>query len=199
MTDYNKYTWTRGDVVTSAKLNNIETGVNAAINKADTLEAQISNMGSGLTAEQETTLNTIATNYVSKAVTTSGNNAQTQYNLVTNKIVTGNITSTIWNESSGGGFQVKNTNANIISFIGVNNGQNDSDIWAQFYAKYINDAEGQTKNLGTRVNFTNHGVYYTKNKTSGAYTSDDEIVTKATTDALEARIAALEARLAAAE
>lgn len=193
MTAYSKYTWTRGDVVTAAKLNNIETGIDEALNN--------STGGAGLTAEQEATLNTVATNYVSKAVTTTGTNAQTQYNLVTNKITTGNITSTIWNESSGGGFQVKNTNANIISFIGVNNGQGDSDIWAQFYAKYINnDAEkGQVQNSGTRVNFTEHGVYYTVGKTSGAYTADDEIVTKATTSALEARIAALEAKVAELE
>src|SRR5574344_387768 len=138
MTTYTKNEWRKGNTITSAKLNNIETGVENANN---------------------------------------------------------DVTSSMWNESSGGGCQVKNTNANIISFIGVNNGQNDRDIWAQFYAKSINDADGQTKNLGTRVNFTNHGVYYTKDKTSGAYIADDELVTKSTTNALEARIAALEAKL----
>ena len=173
MTTYTRTDWRKGNTITSAKLNNIETGVENATNDVTTL----------------------VNDTVRKSITTSGTQAQSQYNLVTNKITTGAITSTVWNESSGGGFQVKNTNANIISFIGVNNGQNDSDIWAQFYAKFINDADGQTKNLGTRVNFTNHGVYYTKDKTSGAYTADDELVTKATTNALEARIAALEAKV----
>ena len=95
--------------------------------------------------------------------------------------------------------------SNIISFIGVNNGQNDNDIWAQFYAKFItnNQAAGQTANLGTRVNFTNHGVYYTKDKTSGAYTADDELITvggvNALLDALLTRIATLEEKVASLE
>ena len=173
MTTYTKNEWRKGNTITSAKLNNIETGVENANNDVTTL----------------------TNDTVRKSVTTDGTQAQSQYNLVTNKITTGDVTSTMWNESSGGGCQVKNTNANIISFIGVNNGQNDRDIWAQFYAKFINDADGQTKNLGTRVNFTNHGVYYTKDKTSGDYTADDELVTKSTTNVLEARIAALEAKL----
>jgi hypothetical protein len=173
MTAYTKTNWHKGNTITSTKMNNIETGVENANNDVATL----------------------ASDTVRKSVTANGTQAQSQYNLVTNKITTGAVTSTVWNESSGGGFQVKNTNANIVSFIGVNNGQNDSDIWAQFYAKFINEADGQTKNLGTRVNFTNHGVYYTKDKTSGAYTADDELVTKATTNALEARIAALEAKV----
>lgn len=180
MTTYTRTDWRKGNTITSAKLNNIETGVENATNDVTTVSGDVT---------------TLANDTVRKSITTSGTQAQSQYNLVTNKITTGAITSTVWNESSGGGFQVKNTNANIISFIGVNNGQNDSDIWAQFYAKFINDADGQTKNLGTRVNFTNHGVYYTKDKTSGAYTADDELVTKATTNALEARIAALEAKV----
>lgn len=182
MTTYTKNTWQKGNTITSAKLNNIETGVENATNDVTTVADDVT---------------TLASDTVRKSVTTNGTQAQTQYNLVTNKITSNNVTSTVWNESSGGGVQVKNTNANIISFIGVNDGHGNNDIWAQFYAKYINnDAEkGQVQNSGTRVNFTNHGVYYTKDKTSGAYTAEDELVTKATINALEARIAALEAKM----
>lgn len=213
---YTPNTWSKGDKITSAKLNNIETGIsdtlavaNSNSDKLDNIQSSIEDLAaqSNTTAlaEKVTTLiNHVAeleTDAVSKTITNDGVKAQTNYNLVTNKVVTGSVTSTVWNESSGGGVQVKNTDANIISFIGVNNGQNDNNIWAQFYAKYINanSAKGQVKNSGTRVNFTQDGVFYTRGKTSGAYTESDELVTKATTDQLLQRITELEARIAALE
>lgn len=206
---YTPNTWSKGDKITSAKLNNIETGISDTLAVANSNSDKLDNIQSSiedLAAQGDTTalterVTTLETNAVSKAITNDGVKAQTNYNLVTNKVVTGNVTSTVWNESSGGGVQVKNTDANIISFIGVNNGQNDNNIWAQFYAKYINanSSKGQVKNSGTRVNFTQDGVFYTKGKTSGAYTESDELVTKATTDQLLQRIAALEARIAALE
>lgn len=206
---YTPNTWSKGDKITSAKLNNIETGISDTLAVANSNSAKLDNIQASIeevAAQGDTTalaerVTTLETNAVSKAITNDGVKAQTNYNLVTNKVVTGNVTSTVWNESSGGGVQVKNTDANIISFIGVNNGQNDNNIWAQFYAKYINNnsSKGQVKNSGTRVNFTQDGVFYTKGKTSGAYTESDELVTKATTDQLLQRIAALEARIAALE
>lgn len=206
---YTPNTWSKGDKITSAKLNNIETGISDTLAVANSNSDKLDNIQSSiedLAAQGDTTalaekVTALETNAVSKAITNDGVKAQTNYNLVTNKVVTGNVTSTVWNESSGGGVQVKNTDANIISFIGVNNGQNDNNIWAQFYAKYINNnsSKGQVKNSGTRVNFTQDGVFYTKGKTSGAYTESDELVTKATTDQLLQRIAALEARIAALE
>lgn len=206
---YTPNTWSKGDKITSAKLNNIETGIsdtlavaNSNSDKLDNIQASIEELAAqGDTTALAEKVTALETNAVSKAITNDGVKAQTNYNLVTNKVVTGNVTSTVWNESSGGGVQVKNTDANIISFIGVNNGQNDNNIWAQFYAKYINanSSKGQVKNSGTRVNFTQDGVFYTKGKTSGAYTESDELVTKATTDQLLQRIAALEARIAALE
>ena len=206
---YTPNTWSKGDKITSAKLNNIETGIsdtlavaNSNSDKLDNIQASIEDLAAqGDTTALAEKVTALETNAVSKAITNDGVKAQTNYNLVTNKVVTGNVTSTVWNESSGGGVQVKNTDANIISFIGVNNGQNDNNIWAQFYAKYINNnsSKGQVKNSGTRVNFTQDGVFYTKGKTSGAYTESDELVTKATTDQLLQRIAALEARIAALE
>lgn len=206
---YTPNTWSKGDKITSAKLNNIETGItntlavaNSNSDKLDNIQASIEELSAqGDTTALTERVNALETNAVSKTITNDGVKAQTNYNLVTNKVVTGNVTSIVWNESSGGGVQVKNTDANIISFIGVNNGQNDNNIWAQFYAKYINanSSKGQVKNSGTRVNFTQDGVFYTKGKTSGAYTESDELVTKATTDQLLQRIAALEARIAALE
>lgn len=206
---YTPNTWSKGDKITSAKLNNIETGIsdtlavaNSNSDKLDNIQASIEELAAqGDTTALAEKVTALETNAVSKAITNDGVKAQTNYNLVTNKVVTGNVTSTVWNESSGGGVQVKNTDANIISFIGVNNGQGDNNIWAQFYAKYINNnsSKGQVKNSGTRVNFTQDGVFYTKGKTTGAYTESDELVTKATTDQLLQRIAALEARIAALE
>lgn len=206
---YTPNTWSKGDKITSAKLNNIETGIsdtlavaNSNSDKLDNIQASIEELAAqGDTTALTEKVTALETNAVSKTITNDGVKAQTNYNLVTNKVVTGNVTSTVWNESSGGGVQVKNTDANIISFLGVNNGQNDNNIWAQFYAKYINanSSKGQVKNSGTRVNFTQDGVFYTKGKTSGAYTESDELVTKATTDQLLQRIAALEARIAALE
>lgn len=206
---YTPNTWSKGDKITSAKLNNIETGISDTLAVANSNSDKLDNIQTSieeLAAQGDTTalterVTTLETNAVSKTITNDGVKAQTNYNLVTNKVVTGNVTSTVWNESSGGGVQVKNTDANIISFIGVNNGQNDNNIWAQFYAKYINNnsSRGQVKNSGTRVNFTQDGVFYTKGKTTGAYTESDELVTKATTDQLLQRIAELEARIAALE
>lgn len=218
MAEYNSTEWKKGDKITSSKLNNIESGIANTLEVANSNSTKLDNIQSDITALTEAVDNlpgehsalndrvaAVEENFVSKAETTTGTNAQSKYNLVTNKVTTGNVVSTVWNEASGGGVQVKNPDANIVSFIGVNNGQNDNDIWAQFYAKFIanNQAAGQTANLGTRVNFTNHGVYYTKDKTSGAYTADDELITvggvNALLDALLTRIATLEEKVASLE
>ena len=214
MAEYNSTEWKKGDKITSSKLNNIESGIANTLEVANSNSTKLDNIQSDITALTEAVDNlpgehsalndrvaAVEENFVSKAETATGTNAQSKYNLVTNKVTTGNVVSTVWNEASGGGVQVKNPDANIISFIGVNNGQNDNDIWAQFYAKYINanSSKGQVKNSGTRVNFTQDGVFYTRGKTSGAYTESDELVTKATTDQLLQRITELEARIAALE
>ena len=193
MTDYSKNQWAAGDVITSAKLNNLENGIDVAADEIAAVANDVSTLNE--------TVTTLSNNVVQKSVTATGTQAQSQYNLVTNKITTGNIISTVWNEASGGGFQVKNTDANVISFIGVNNGADGSNVWAQFYGKYItnNTDKGHVANSGTRVNFTNDGVYYTRGKSNGSFTADDELVTKATVNALEARVAVLEAKLAALE
>ena len=145
MAEYNSTEWKKGDKITSSKLNNIESGIANTLEVANTaLTEAVDNLPGEHTALNDR-VTAIETNLVSKAETATGTNAQSKYNLVTNKVTTGNVVSMIWNEASGGGVQVKNPDANIISFIGVNNGQNDNDIWAQFYAKFIanNQAAGQ--------------------------------------------------------
>lgn len=85
--------------------------------------------------------------------------------------------SQMFNESDGGGSIVFDKTANIISFIGANleEGQaaGNSAVNIQIYSK------DKTTNEGTRLNVSSQGIYYTKNRTSGTYTSSDELVTKA--------------------
>ena len=85
--------------------------------------------------------------------------------------------SQMFNESDGGGSIVFDKTANIISFIGANleEGQaaGNSAVNIQIYSK------DKTTNEGTRLNVSAQGIYYTKNRTNGAYTSSDELVTKA--------------------
>lgn len=82
-----------------------------------------------------------------------------------------NITSKIWNETSGGGVMMKNENADKVSFVGVNNGDGDNEIWVQGYAKNISN------NVGTRITLSTTGFFYTKEQNKGTYTADDEVVT----------------------
>ena len=83
-----------------------------------------------------------------------------------------NITSMLWNESSGGGAMITNENAGKKSFIGVNNGDGDNEIWVQGYAKNI------ANNTGARITLSTEGFYYTKNQNNGSYTNLDEVLTK---------------------
>ena len=121
----------------------------------------------------------IEQDYVSKADTKNEFKAQSLYNVVTykNTKADGSYTQ-IWNEASGGGAMVYDKTSDIKSFIGVNIGRGDNDIWGQFYAKVV------ATNIGTRMNFTNHGVYMTVDKANGSYTEDDLLVTKASAKTL---------------
>ena len=84
----------------------------------------------------------------------------------------------LFNEAkSGGGAQEYNTKDNVISFVGVNHDA-PNGINAQIYAKYIADKEGQTKNMGSRLNMNVNGFYYTTNKTNGSFEAGDELATK---------------------
>ena len=108
---------------------------------------------------------------VSGLVAIDGTNvSKAEHNIVSKKN-NKNITAKIWNETSGGGAQMKNENVGKISFIGVNNGDGDNEIWVQGYAKNIGN------NTGTRMTLSTTGMYYTKNQNNGTYTANDEIVT----------------------
>ena len=76
----------------------------------------------------------------------------------------------VWNESDGGGVRFEN-NDGTKSFIGCND-EGAGGIAAQIYAK------NGTTNVGTRINVTTTGIYYTNGKTNGSFTAGDEIATK---------------------
>ena len=77
----------------------------------------------------------------------------------------------IFNESDGGGAKFEHVDGTW-SFVGVNSGGKNG-ITGQIYSIDHNNG-----NLGTRINMTSDGFFYTKNKTNATYASDDELVTK---------------------
>lgn len=135
-------------------------------------EATVNQQQASSLTDHDQRLSNLETNFVSKAVTTDQFRAQSAYNLVTYKFVTDKAESMVWNESSGGGVMFTNKDLKIKSFLGVNDGGQSGGIWAQFYAK------NTETNIGTRVNFSDTGVFYTKNQANGSFTADDEIITK---------------------
>ena len=98
--------------------------------------------------------------------------------------------ATIWNEADGGGSMIEDGTSNVKAFTGVNEGSDGSDIYVQSYAV------DKTSKIGTRININKNGAFYTKNKSTYAFSENDEIVTKAMMmeeiNALKARVAELE-------
>lgn len=80
----------------------------------------------------------------------------------------------IFNESDGGGAKFEHSDGTW-SFVGVNDG-GENGITGQIYT-VKKDAESG-KYVGTRLNMTKSGFFYTANKNSSAFTADDEIATK---------------------
>ena len=76
----------------------------------------------------------------------------------------------IFNESDGGGAKFEH-NDGTWSFAGVNDGGKDG-IAGQIYA-----VNKDTK-IGTRINITANGIYYTNGKANATYESTDEIATQ---------------------
>lgn len=93
---------------------------------------------------------------------------------VDREITGANGKALIFNESDGGGAKFENSDGTM-SFVGVNDG-GANGITAQLYS-VKKDAE-TGKNVGTRMNMTTGGFYYTNGKDSATYTEDDEIATK---------------------
>ena len=81
--------------------------------------------------------------------------------------------SLIFNESDGGGAKFEHTDGTI-SFVGVNDG-GESGLAAQIYALKKND---NNKYVGTRINITKNGAYYTNGADSITFNAGDEIATK---------------------
>ena len=85
----------------------------------------------------------------------------------------------LWNESDGGGSQYRNAPADIISYVGTNDGNADG-ICVQIYSKYKDGTTG-TKNSGTRLNVNPNKIYYTKgtNTDTNGGSEDNELAVKA--------------------
>lgn len=78
----------------------------------------------------------------------------------------------IFNESDGGGAKFEHKDG-VNSFVGVNDG-GEGGLAAQIYA--VKQIDG--KYVGTRINVTNTGIYYTNGNNSAAVTPGDELATK---------------------
>ena len=76
----------------------------------------------------------------------------------------------IFNEADGGGSKFEHVDGTF-SYLGTNNG-GANGLAAQIYA-----VNKDTK-VGTRINVTTSGIYYTNGNSSMAYTAGDEIATK---------------------
>jgi len=89
----------------------------------------------------------------------------------------------LFNESDGGGSQYYNKNANILSYVGTNDGGNEAGaICVQIYSK------DKTSNVGSRFNVNPTGMYYTTGKTNGSFTEADEIAVKGDIDSAKTEI-----------
>lgn len=107
----------------------------------------------------------------------------------------------VFNESDGGGVQYYNKNADMLSYVGVNDG-NASGVAVQIYSKY-KDGTGGTKNSGVRINVNPTAAYYTKGDNTsangGVANEGREIAVKEDIEGLRALISALTDRVAALE
>lgn len=107
----------------------------------------------------------------------------------------------LWNESDGGGSQYYNKTADMISYVGVNDGNSDG-IAVQIYSKYKDGTgENTVKNSGVRINVNPNGAYYTKgtNTTATGGSVSNEIAVKGDIAVLEQLISDLAARVAVLE
>ena len=115
----------------------------------------------------------VSASQLSGLVAVDGNNVAPAKHIIKTKRNEKDLVAMIWNEESGGGAMFTNEDANIKSFIGVNNGVDVTpNFWVQGYAIDI------ASKLGSRIELSTGGFYYTKNQTSYAYTADDEVVVK---------------------
>ena len=88
------------------------------------------------------------------------------------EIIGANGKATMFNESDGGGSMFTHNDGSI-AYVGTNDG-GENGLTGQLYT-VKKDANG--KNVGTRLNMTLNGFYYTNGANSAAFTADDEIAT----------------------
>lgn len=79
----------------------------------------------------------------------------------------------IFNESDGGGAKFENKDG-VNSFVGVSD-EGENGLAAQIYALKKNESN---KYVGTRINVTKDGIYYTNGADSITFNPGDEIATK---------------------
>ena len=84
----------------------------------------------------------------------------------------------IFNETDGGGAKFEH-NDGTWSYVGVNDGGKNG-ITGQIYS--VDHSNG---NLGSRLNLTNDGFFYTSGKSNAQFNADDELVTKKDIKAIE--------------
>ena len=78
----------------------------------------------------------------------------------------------IFNEVDGGGSKFEHTDGTM-SYVGTNDGGENGIAGQLYVVKKVNN-----KNVGTRLNMTKNGFYYTNGANSASYTEDDELVVK---------------------
>ena len=100
-------------------------------------------------------------------------------NLFYNELVYGAIKSIFWNETTGGGIRIENSDTGVKSAFSVNDG-GGGGIYGQIYA--VKKIDG--KSTGTRITITDHGAFYTVTNTY-QWTEKDEIVAKRDLDAYQ--------------
>ena len=88
------------------------------------------------------------------------------------EIIGANGKATMFNESDGGGSMFTHNDGSI-AYVGTNDG-GENGLTGQLYT-VKKDANG--KNVGTRLNMTLNGFYYTNGANSAAFTADDELAT----------------------
>lgn len=107
----------------------------------------------------------------------------------------------LWNESDGGGSQYYNKNADIISYVGVNDGDVNG-VAVQIYSKFKDGTiAGTVKNSGVRINVNPNGAYYTKgtDTTATGGSVNNEIAVKADIEQVRQLISELATRIAVLE
>lgn len=107
----------------------------------------------------------------------------------------------LWNESDGGGSQYYNKTADMLSYVGVNDGNADG-IAVQIYSKYKDGTgENTVRNSGVRINVNPNGAYYTKgtDTTATGGSADNEIAVKGDIEILKQLISDLTTRVTALE